>query len=49
MYGSDSGPWKAGYRDWVQTDFDVLKELGAPAETVRKVMHDNFLEFVRRR
>jgi predicted TIM-barrel fold metal-dependent hydrolase len=49
MYGSDNGPWRADYRPWVQTDFDILKELGAPAETVRKVMHDNFLEFVRRR
>jgi predicted TIM-barrel fold metal-dependent hydrolase len=47
MYGSDSAPWRDGYRDWVQTDFDILRELGAAPATVRRVMHDNFHEFLK--
>jgi predicted TIM-barrel fold metal-dependent hydrolase len=47
MYGSDSAPWRPGYRAWVQTDFDILEELSAPPATVRRIMHDNFLEFLK--
>ena len=47
MYGSDMTPWTDGYRDWVKTDFEILAELGATNETIKKVMYTNFKSFVK--
>jgi predicted TIM-barrel fold metal-dependent hydrolase len=47
MYGSDHAPWRPGYRDWVQTDFDILHDCDATKPTIQGVMRDNFFGFVR--
>jgi len=47
IYGSDANPWAEGYRDWVKTDFEILREIGAGPETVKKIMYSNFFDFVK--
>ena len=48
FYGSDMTPWAEGYRDWVKTDFEILHDLGATKETVKKIMYSNFFNFVKK-
>ena len=47
VYGSDDTPWREGYRDWVKTDFEILADIGATKETVKKIMNENFYSFVK--